>query len=67
MGTANAAAAERYSRFMALRDSGMLIVDVIRELGVSEGTAYRYERSYRQLRNLPGKSQAPWLGAVHER
>jgi transposase len=58
---------ERYERFIELRDSGMRLVDVTHELGVSEATAYKYERSYRQLRGVPAKSQAPWLVTVHER
>lgn len=54
--------AERYERFVELRDADMRLVDVTRELGVSEATAYKYDRAYRQLRGIPAKSTAPWSG-----
>lgn len=58
------AAAERYARYIELRDSGVHLADAARELDVAVETAYKYERSYRQLRQLPRKSMAPWRGGT---
>jgi transposase len=55
--------AERYARFIEMRDNGMRPVDVARELGVSMGVVGRLERSYRQLRQRPANPR--WSSAMN--
>lgn len=47
----------RLERYKALRDEGMLPVDVARELGVTSDTTMRYERWYRALKGLPRRER----------
>jgi hypothetical protein len=58
---------ERYARYCALRDGGMLPVDAAREVGVAYGTGQNYERAWREAQGLPRRQPSPLGGAWRER
>lgn len=51
--------AERYKLYCSARDSGQKPPDAALTAGISAETGGRYERSYRQSRNLPPVGPSP--------
>jgi len=61
--------ARRYAEFTSRREEGANLIDLSHEMGISEATAHRYERSRMAAMGIGVNEQArvAWSRAMHER
>jgi len=50
--------AEKFARYVGLRDEGAHPADAAREIGLADGTRRAYERAYKRLRGIPSARSA---------